>query len=423
MAPLAGALAVRALLLTFAETEPSWDGVIYARAADQLARGEGYTLRILSDGNGAVPTAFYPVGFPAVLAVVRLLGGGLAADRALQALATTLFVPCSYLLARRTAGRAAGRAAAWIAALWPGGVFLSATWLAEPVFAVGITSSLLPLAYARRRRRPYALVLAAIGLGLSAYVRPSALAIGGLLGLSLGFVWLRRQPRARRLLGSAACAGLLLAIACVPLAPWALRNYRQLGAPVLVSTNGGVNLLIGALGDGSFSTIDPSEPCKRASLREAERDRCYRQRAVALIAADPLAWAGRSLVKLAHTFGHDSAAAQCFSEGLVASPGARNTWRLWSLGLCRVAWLGLLSAAFAGAFLVARRADATMRALLFAPILALAGLHMLYLGGDRYHAAVAPMIIALAGVALRRRDSRALRPTDTFQQVRPDLAR
>jgi hypothetical protein len=35
-----------------------------------------------------------------------------------------------------------------------------------------------------------------------------------------------------------------------------------------------------------------------------------------------------------------------------------------------------------------------------APILALALIHFVYIGGDRYHVAVAPMILALAGVAL-----------------------
>jgi 4-amino-4-deoxy-L-arabinose transferase-like glycosyltransferase len=422
--PTLAALALRLSLLAAAATEPSWDGAIYARAATQLAAGEGYTLRILAEDNAALPTAFYPVGFPAVLAVVRLLGGGLALDRLLQTLATTLLVPLSYLLARRASGRRAGVAAAWLAALWPGGIFLSATWLAEPLFALGVGASLLPLAYARRRQRRKAVVGSALGLGLMAYLRPSALPIAACVGLALGWVWLRSQPRLSRMLGALALSGLFIALACVPLTPWLVRNYRALGAPVLVSTNGGVNLLIGALGDGSYSTIDPNDACKTAPLREAQRNRCYQRRALGLIARDPVNWLGRSLVKLAHTFGHDSAPAQCFTEGFRGSAAARNSWRLWSLGLCRVGWLVLLSGALAGANALFRRGAGSVQAWLFAPPLAIAALHMVYLGGDRYHAAVAPMMIALAGVAwAKRRDAYGPHASDTLPQARLDPER
>jgi hypothetical protein len=55
-----------------------------------------------------------------------------------------------------------------------------------------------------------------------------------------------------------------------------------------------------------------------------------------------------------------------------------------------------------GASVVARRSAGTMRAVLFAPIGAIAVLHTVYLGGDRYHAAVAPMLLALAGIGWAR---------------------
>jgi 4-amino-4-deoxy-L-arabinose transferase-like glycosyltransferase len=396
-APLAVALALRGALLAV-PAAPSWDGVIYVRAAEQLAAGVGYTLRILSEGNQASPTAFYPVGFPALLAAVRWLGGGLLADRWLQMFASLGIVPISFLFARRAYSSAAGRAAAWAAALWPGGIFLSATWLAEPVFALGVGLALLPLAYARRRHRPRALLIAALGLGCIAYLRSSSLPMATLLGTALGYCWAARLAWPRRVLAAAALAVALTALACIPLAPWAWRNQRLLGAPVLVSTNGGVNLLLGARGDGSFATIAADEECKRSPLREVARDDCYKRRAIALIAHEPFTWLARAVLKLVHTYGHESAAAQCFGEGLQLPAERANAWRLWALGLCRLSWVALLVAAAAGANVVARRSGATMSSILFAPMLALAGLHSVYLGGDRYHAAVAPMFLALAGI-------------------------
>ncbi|MEY4508830.1 MAG: hypothetical protein RLZZ450_952 [Pseudomonadota bacterium] len=397
MAPLAVALALRCALLAVPAV-PSWDGVIYVRAAEQLAAGMGYTLRILSEANKAAPTAFYPVGFPAVLAAVRWLGGSLLADRWLQVLASVGIVPIAYLFARRAYARSAGRAAAWATALWPGGIFLSATWLAEPLFALGVGLALLPLSYARRRQRPGALVIAALGLGTVAYLRSSSLPMATLLGAALGFFWWQRLALPRRALAAGALAVALTALACAPLAPWAWRNQRLLGAPVLVSTNGGVNLLLGARGDGSFATIAPDEECKTSPLREVARDTCYQRRAVALIADEPLTWLARGVLKLVHTFGHESAAAQCFGEGLMLPADRANAWRLWALGLCRLSWLALLIAAGAGASVVVRRSGGTLKAILFTPVLAIAGLHSVYLGGDRYHAAVAPMLMALAGI-------------------------
>jgi 4-amino-4-deoxy-L-arabinose transferase-like glycosyltransferase len=399
--PLGVALALR-LALLLVPASPSWDGVIYVRAAQQLAAGAGYTLRILNEANSATPTAFYPVGFPAVLAGLRLLGGGLLADRFMQVFASSALVPLAYLFARRADSRRAGAAAAWASALWPAGILLSSTWLAEPVFALGVGLALLPLAYARRRQRFAALLIAALGLGVLAYLRSSSLPMATLLGLGLGFSWLQQRPLWRRLLGAAVLGALLTAVACIPLAPWAYRNARRLGAPVLVSTNGGVNLLLGTRGDGGFSSIAPDEPCKTSPLREVERDRCYQRRAIDVIASDPLTWAARGLLKLVHTYGHESAPAQCFGEGLQLPAATATSVRLWALGLSRLGGLLLLVAAGAGASIVARRAAPTAQAVLFAPILALAALHAVYLGGDRYHAAVAPMLLALAGVGLAR---------------------
>jgi 4-amino-4-deoxy-L-arabinose transferase-like glycosyltransferase len=422
--PLAVALALRLLLIAMAPTVPSWDGVIYARAAEQLAHGEGYTLRILHEANSPAATAFYPVGFPAVLAGVRLLGGGLLADRLLQAVASSLLVALSYLFARRVRGRRAGRIAAWLTALWPGGILLAATWLAEPVFALGVGLSLLPITYAKRRQRARALAIAALGLGLMAYLRASSLPMAALLGLALGYSWLHGRPLLRRAGAALLLAAVLTGLACVPLAPWAYRNQQRLGSAVLVSTNGGVNLLLGTRGDGGFASIAEGEECKGGGLRETERNRCYSRRAIRAIAADPVAWLGRGLLKLVHTFGHESAPAQCFGEGLQLPEPAKTSWRLWALGLCRAGWLLIMCAAAAGALPVARGSSSVSRAVLFAPIVALAGLHAAYLGGDRYHAAVAPMVLALAGIGLAsvtRRPPTALGRTDTISPDRLDV--
>jgi 4-amino-4-deoxy-L-arabinose transferase-like glycosyltransferase len=423
------ALALRFGAVALLPAAPAWDGVIYARAAEQLARGEGYTQRSLDPAAPARPTAFFPVGLPAVLAVPRWLGLGNALDLVLQALAGALLVPLGAAFARRAHGRRAGRYAAWALALWPGGVLLSVSYLAEPLFALGCGTALLPLLYARRRHRLRALCIGAPALGLVAYLRPTALVVLALTALSLAALAWReraasftkpessaRKPwlfanKARLLARSAGIVALALALGVVPLAPWMLRNARTLGAPVLVSTNGGVNLLLGTVGEGSYGAVPPEVDCPHG-MREIARDRCRSQRARDRIATDPLGWIARGALKLADTFGHESAPAYYVAETLGAPGPRRERALLGMLAVSRVAWLALVALAAVGGAWIWRtqrtnEARSTLAALLvLAPIAALAALHFLYIGGDRYHAGVMPMIGALAGVGLAtlRRD-------------------
>lgn len=409
---LAVALALRVAVVAAVPARPAWDGVIYARAAGQLARGEGYTQRSLDEEAPARPTAFYPVGYPAVLAALRMAGFGARLDLWLQALAGVALVPVGWALGRRLGGRRAGRYAAWLLALWPGGVLLSASYLAEPLFALGAGLALLPLAYARRRQRLGALCVAGVALGFVAYLRPAALPMAALAGLGLGALRVRAAwgrgwaARARAAATAGAAGALALGLAAAPLAPWAARNAHALGAPVLVSTNGGVNLLLGTFGEGGYGAIPPAEDCPHGQ-REVERDRCRQARALARIAADPFAWLARGALKLVDTFGHESAPAYYLRDALRLSPEAEARAVLPLLALCRLGWIPALLGALAGAAALRGRRLGAAHVAVLAPPAALAALHFVYIGGDRYHAAVMPMIAALAGLGLSEWSRRA----------------
>jgi hypothetical protein len=355
---------------------PRWDGAIYARAAVELAEGRGYTWRVLREGAPPIPTAFYPVGFPAWLAGLRLAH----VDALLaQAVLGALLVPIAWFLARRVGGARAGAIAAWLAALWPGGVLFSISWLAEPLFSVLAGAAVTTVLAARRRRSLAAWSLAGVVLGLAAWVRPTALPIAGLLG------WVRGRTRG---------AVVMLAIALACLAPWIVRNQRALGATL--STNAGFNLLLGTMGRGAFGEVPPALDCDPA-LAEADKDRCRVGLAIARIEADPIAWLGRGALKLADTFGHESTPG--FYLGDAALRGDPAMLRTIALVVSEPAWIAIAIAAAVGAWCTRRRRSTHA---LLAPIAALALLHFVFIGGDRYHADVAPMILALAGVGLAR---------------------
>lgn len=89
-APFAFALLLRLGLALAIPVRPVWDGAIYAESAAAIARGLGYTRAGIDAAHGADPSAFYPVGFPATLALLRLLGAGDAVELIVQSLAGAL---------------------------------------------------------------------------------------------------------------------------------------------------------------------------------------------------------------------------------------------------------------------------------------------------------------------------------------------
>ncbi|HEX4355806.1 MAG TPA: hypothetical protein VHZ95_22920, partial [Polyangiales bacterium] len=283
---LVGALLRLACVLSL-HPEPAWDGKIYERAAEQLAHGEGYTQRILDPFAPARATAFFPPGFPAVLSILHRAAGGRALDRFFQIAISVALIPCAWLFGRRLGGVRAGTWAAWLIALWPGGILLSASWLTEPLFSWQLSAALLPTLYARRRKRGRALAITALLLGIAAYVRPTALAIAPFVGAAVG----GSRPT-HKLTAAISGSVVALVVACLPLVPWAVRNQHAVYAPVLVSTNAGYNLLLGTIGDGSYERLEPAFDCP-AGASEIALDRCRRERALSRIARAPIAWFGR----------------------------------------------------------------------------------------------------------------------------------
>ena len=386
------ALALRALVALL-PLSPAWDGAVYERAAASLAGGHGYTQRSLRPGAPLLPTAFYPVGWPAVLAVPRALGAGSRFDLGLQALLGALAVPLAARIGRRVGGSRAARLTAWAVALWPGGVLAGASWMGEPLFTFAILMATLPLAHARRKLFLRIVVSGAL-FGLAAYVRPTALVIAPLLAFVVAL-----GPARPRLGRALAAATLMVAISTAPSIPWALRNQERLGALAL-SSNGGANLLIGTL-SGRFTPLDPSADC-RPGTRELVRDRCRRERALERIARDPARWIGLGALKLGHTFGYETTPA--LQLGVSLGVGERAPPVLALAALCTLGYWVVTGLALLGARRLSRRA----LGLTFAPAAGVALLHLVFLGGDRYHLPVVPFLAVVAasmiagGIANRR---------------------
>ncbi len=387
LAHVAAAALVGLLLraaLSALDVAPTWDGVIYERAARMLAAGDGYTLRMYApEWPWALPTAFYPPGWPAALALLKLLGGPRALDLGLQSLLGAIAIPLAARLGGRAHGHRGARWAAWAIALWPGGVALSASWMGEPLFTAGLLAALLPLA---RPRVGLGYAGSALAFGVLAYVRPTALPIAVLALGARAFVANRGPARAVGAIGAACLASLAL----LPLAPWMSRNEARLGAPV-ISSSAGANLYVGTLGP-RFARIPDALDCPDGA-RELARDRCRRERALARVEADPLGWLELGAEKLGHTFGYEASPALQLARGLGVERPREHAAALGLAVVCSAFWLGLLALALTRG----RRARPGPRAIVVAACVAVALVHFAFLGGDRYHLPLVPLIAAVAG--------------------------
>lgn len=450
LASLVG-LALRAVVGLALPIVPSWDGVVYERAATQLARGEAYDLRVLNPAAPAHRSAFYPIGWPAALAIWRMAGAPRALDPLLQAILGALAVPLAALVARRLRDRSAAVCAAWTVALWPGGIFASASWMSEPLFGLLLLLGLAPLV---ARHSTGALVAAALGLALATFVRPTALAIAPLAIGAAAWLASRRgvidrdahshtptqrtepigaRPDRRkrtdpdderttaralaeqtahearssshvlsRATRSAAAAALALAIAFAVLSPWMLRNAGAIGGAV-VSANSGANLLAGTV-SARFAHVPREVDCPRG-MRELARDRCRRDRALARIASAPLSWIALAPLKLAHTFAYETSSAVQLGASLGIERPTEHP-AVWALAALATAyWLALLTCAL----LSLRRTRLRARAVVLTPFVALALVHVAFIGGDRYHTPLVPLTAALAAPTIARAVGRVRR--------------
>lgn len=247
------------------------DAVYYAAAARDLAEGHGYRLH-------GRPTAYWPVGYPALLGLVfKLFPTGFMAARLVQIAISTASILLASAIARHLfqSDRPAV-AVAWMMALAPPQWTYPSVLLSEVAF----TGACLAAAWVQIRadRRPE-MVMAGLLWGAAALIRPTALPLPFLVAL-----FGRRNGRRR--FTALAIVYAAVALTCLP---WTLRNLRVLGAPIPISTNAGVNLWMGNHEDatGAYGFTPAMESAARRIGDEVRFDRHARGEALQFIREHP----------------------------------------------------------------------------------------------------------------------------------------
>ena len=418
---IAAAVALRVAWSVLAAREPAGfhDPGFYRLLAVQLADFDGYIL----EGR---PTAYYPVGYPAVLGAVFWAGGlfGLDGDTALTAMTTglnlvagTAAVVLAFVLGRRTSGPWAGIAAAAVVGVMPNLVFHTAVPLTETLFNGVALGFVVVLARApwRDGGGPGTKRLVAAGalLGASALVRPVALPVLPLLVL----VWWSARLPLRRTLRDLAVVGVA---AAAVIAPWTIRNAVRMDAFVPISTNTGDNLCMSRQpgATGGFKLVDHcfAGPDLEGLVRpeyEVKRDAQGRRLALEFVREHPGREVRLWLDRLGASFRHDHDAldaAEGYGDGRFLSDVERDAYRR----VADAAWfvlgpLGLVAAVAVAA--VGRLRRDPRLVLLVATAVGLLVPLVLFFGDPRFKVPAVPflaVLVACVPAALSRERSERL---------------
>ncbi len=405
----AAALRVLVLAMTSLLAPQIADEKHYHLIATNLVEGRGFTAE-------SGPTSLRPPLYPAFVAGLWAATGSrsLQVVRAIQdllALATAVLV---YWITRRLYDEKAALLAAAATAFYPALVLANSLLLTETVFTFLLTAFAACLVALVGQPRLAVALSAGVLLGLAALTRsvvwPFPLVLVPLLA------WMLPAPLPRRL----ACAAVVLCGYAAIVAPWAVRNTRLQGVPVVVDTMGGLNLHMGNYqftphdriwdaisqrGEQSWIVGIPAHPPGGGEWTEGLKERWARERAVAFMREHP----GLTLRRMAIKFGDFWALDRDFVAGVQRGLFRPPAWAAVTASTAiTIAFPVVIALAIVGVC-VRPPADWRSHLLLLLLVCFVTALHSVVFGHPRYRLPLTPILAIYAGAAWSTKAWRRLR--------------
>jgi hypothetical protein len=265
----------------------------YAELARNLVSGNGYVVQ-------GQHTAFRPPAWVLILAPAAAIG---ASNQVLSLIPAICLIIAALLAARLGSsilGYPRGLLVGFAVLLYPLNVY-TATTLYPQTFTLALLMWLWVLMAKLNTSSDLPMVLALLsGVACAAMTLAAPTMIFSSVAV-LAWLWVRSQHRLRFLL----VAGLGFVF---PILAWTIRNLVSLGSAVIISTSGGLNLLLGNNPNATPSSgirADISTYAAHADslgMTEIARDRFYTRSALEWIHDNPVQAAELYLGKLANYF-------------------------------------------------------------------------------------------------------------------------
>jgi hypothetical protein len=357
------------------------DTAWYRGAAHFIANGDGYVNPYVG-----TPTAGWPPGYPYFLgAVFSVFGEGITATAVANLVLSLATIVIVYAIAAVLFDRATATIAAVALAAWPGQIYFTSLTLSEPLFTFLFALAFLLMVIVSDNTRWRASLLVGFGfvLALAALTRGQALILLPIAVITWGAAGYRWRPA----IGWAMLAALIVATG---MAPWVVRNERELGSPVLLATNFGPNLWIGnhdgATGRMNIPEVEPPQPErgeKNQSEFEVAADRLALRKGLGFMLTHPADEVSLSLVKVRAMYESDATALDWnagYQRGYYRSQSIEDGLRDLANGF----WFAALPFAAVGLLSIRVRVNSMAIALPLLIILWTA-MHLLFFGDSRFH--------------------------------------
>lgn len=385
----------RLSLILLIDVQPSSDmGWYYHRAIELLETGR-------YQENG-IPTAFWPIGYPAFLALVMALGGtsvltGQVANLALSVACTLLMYK---LCLRQFGSQRIAAIAACLLAVYPNHMGYSLGLYTEPLYTALL---LLIWVIVRPNGNVFTIVAAGLIAGLATLVKTQML----LLAPPLIFLLSLRTWERRNLISAIVNTVLATLVMLLTIAPWTSRNYQVFGAFILVSTNGGISLLSGNNPSMTFdlrtdfNDHDPIfDEVKFSVADQVAADKRARSAALAWIIENPTTFISLMPKKAIRLWLPDGESEWSIQRGFA-------NYEKWWFGfrtarIFNQIYYFLLLAGSIYAFSRCIRLKEPQTLAVLVPILYFTALSLVFSGQSRYHAPLMPLIIAYAAWTLAK---------------------
>lgn len=375
----------------------------YHVLATSMIEGRG-----LASASG--PTSLRPPLYPALVAGLWSVTGSrsLQVIRAFQDMLGLATAALVYFVGRRLYDERAGLAGAVVTAFYPALVLANSLFLTETVFTFLLTAFVAALVALLQRPRPAVALAAGVLLGLAALTRsvvwPFPLVLVPLLA------WMLPTSRARRM----ACCVLLVAGYAALVVPWAVRNTRLQGVPVVIDTIGGMNLRMGNYeftpheriwdavserGARSWIVGLPVHPPTGGAWTEGQKERWAREQAIVFMRRHPGLTLWRAAIKFSDFWALDRDYAAAIQRGLYRPP-------LWAAVVATAAMTAafplVLGLAIVGVCL-RPPADWRSHLVLILLVLFVTAIHSIVFGHPRYRLPLTPVLAVYAGAAVSAR--------------------
>jgi hypothetical protein len=347
------------------------DPLVYDETAQGIVEGKGYVL----DGR---LSAYWPVGYPAFLAgVYWVFGHTITMVQIIQALLGAATVILAYKLAATLFDELSGRVAGLLLGISLNNMSYVAVLWSEILFTFLFVIAIYGFVRLRQRDAPpwwYSV-------------------IGVLPGFLFGYDLLVGREW-RRTLNEYAFVAVCMGLTILP---WTIRNINVLGHPVIISTNGGINFLMGNNPDAN-GRYKPATNDRVAAVwsDEVQREQVAYQEGLRFIQSHPGRFVQLAFKKLFFLLYADW---DGIYENLrkVSFP-VGNQVRYVLYGLCQSYYL-MIMALFVLS-LTKRSAWTSETGVLFVILAYWLVIHMLIVAEPRYHFPIMPLIYVLAAPAL-----------------------